>query len=125
RKFSDPSRVTALEGDEATKPAVTKAVAGKRVVHLAVHGFADERLGNLFGGLALSPPPPNTDAADDGFLSLHEIYLLPLQDCELAVLSSCVTQVGPQRPLEAGGTLANGFPAAGGRPGGAHPPGGG
>src|SRR5262249_21649862 len=43
RKFFDPSRVTALEGDEATKPAVTKAVAGKRVVHLAVHGFADHR----------------------------------------------------------------------------------
>jgi CHAT domain-containing protein len=80
-----------------------------------VHGFADERLGNLFGGLALTPPPPGTGAPDDGFLSLHEIYLLPLQECELAVLSACVTQVGPQRPLEAGVTLANSFLAAGAR----------
>jgi CHAT domain-containing protein len=115
RTFFDPSRVTALEGVGATERAVTGAVAGKRVIHLAVHGFADERLGNLFGGLALTPLSPGTDAPDDGFLSLHEIYLLPLQECELAVLSACVTQVGPQRPLEAGVTLANGFLAAGAR----------
>src|SRR5262249_21782864 len=79
RTFFDPSRVTALEGEGATERAVTGAVAGKRVVHLAVHGFADKRFGNLFGALALTPPPPDTDAPDDGFLSLHEIYLLPLQ----------------------------------------------
>src|SRR5947209_12079205 len=44
-----------------------------------------------------------------------EIYTLPLQDCELAVLSACTTNVGPQRPLEAGVTLASGFLAAGAR----------
>src|SRR5947209_12528284 len=42
-----------------------------------------------------------------------EIYTLPLQDCELAVLSACTTNVGPQQPLEAGVTLASGFLAAG------------
>jgi len=40
---------------------------------------------------------------------------LPLQKCELAVLSACDTNVGPQRPLEAGVTLASGFLTAGAR----------
>src|SRR5438105_2071009 len=35
--------------------------------------------------------------------------------CELSVLSACVTNVGPQPPLEAGVTLAGGFLAAGAR----------
>jgi CHAT domain-containing protein len=64
----------------------------------------------------LTPPPLGRERAeDDGFLSLHEIYTLPLKDCELAVLSACVTNVGPQRPLEAGVTLSGGFLAAGAR----------
>src|SRR5262249_10172715 len=54
---------------------------------------------------------------NDGFLALYEIYPLPLADCELAVLSACQTNVGPQHPLEAGVTLASGFLAAGGRRG--------
>ena len=53
--------------------------------------------------------------SDDGFLYLHEIYRLPLEECELAVLSACSTNVGPQRPLEAGVTLAGGFLASGAR----------
>jgi CHAT domain-containing protein/tetratricopeptide (TPR) repeat protein len=116
RQHFGAGQVTVLEGAKATKRAVTTAVAGKRMIHLAVHGFADDRFGNLFGALALTPPPPGKVAPeDDGFLSLHEIYRLPLQDCELAVLSACVTNVGPQQPLEAGVTLASGFLAAGAR----------
>jgi CHAT domain-containing protein len=52
---------------------------------------------------------------DDGFLSYNEILQLPLADCELAVLSACQTNVGPDRPLEAGSTLAQAFLAAGAR----------
>jgi CHAT domain-containing protein/tetratricopeptide (TPR) repeat protein len=116
RKFFDPDRVQQLEGPRATERAVAAAVAGKRMIHLAAHGFADDRLGNLFGALALTPPPPGRETPeDDGFLSLHEIYALPLKDCDLAVLSACVTNVGPQRPLEAGVTVASGFLAAGAR----------
>ena len=95
---------------------MTGAVAGRRFLHLAAHGFVDERYGNLFGALALAPPPPGREApGDDGFLELHEVYQLPLKDCELAVLSACETNAGPQRPLEAGVTLAGGFLAAGAR----------
>jgi CHAT domain-containing protein len=116
REFFDRELVTSLEGAKATEPEFVRAVAGKRIVHVAAHGFADERFGNLFGALALTPPPPGKETPDDdGFVSLHEIYTLPLADCECAVLSACVTNVGPQQPLEAGVTLASGFLAAGAR----------
>lgn len=114
RDFFNAKDVTVLEGPRATKAAVIANVPGRRVLHLAVHGFADDRFGNLFGALALTPPAQGMETPEnDGFLSLHEIYTLNLQECELAVLSACVTNVGPQRPLEAGVTLASGFLAAG------------
>ncbi len=115
RHFAD-DRVLALEGDQATKAAFLAALPGRQVIHVAAHGFVDERFGNLFGALALTPEKGSDGALrDDGFLSLNEIYRLPLQDCQLAVLSACVTNVGPQQPLEAGVTLANGFLTAGAR----------
>jgi tetratricopeptide (TPR) repeat protein len=115
-RLFDPRQVTALEGARATEKAVTEAVAGRRYLHVAAHGFFDERYGNLFGALALALPPPGREAPDDdGFLELREIYQLPLGSCELAVLSACATNAGPQRPLEAGVTLAGGFLAAGAR----------
>jgi CHAT domain-containing protein/tetratricopeptide (TPR) repeat protein len=110
-----PDRAVALSGPAATEKAVVTAMRGKQVIHIAAHGFADDRFGNLFGALALTPPAKVTSADDDGFLSLHEIYQLPLESCELAVLSACQTNVGPQQPLESGVTLANGFLAAGAR----------
>jgi CHAT domain-containing protein len=116
RRLFDPDRVTALEGTNATEKAVTGAIAGRSFIHLAAHGWVDDRHGNLFGALALVPPPSGTEEpGNDGFLELHEIYQLPLKDCRLAVLSACVTNVGPQQPLEAGVTLAGGFLAAGAR----------
>jgi CHAT domain-containing protein/TolA-binding protein len=107
--------VESLTGKRATEKALTAALGGKRVVHIAAHGLADDRFGNKFGALALTPPPGKATADDDGFLSLYEIYTLPLKNCELAVLSACDTHVGPQQPLEAGVTLSSGFLAAGAR----------
>jgi CHAT domain-containing protein len=112
----DPTQVKALTGEQATKTALIVGLPGRRVVHIAAHGIADTSFDNHFGALVLTPPPPGKDASDDnGFLSLHEIYQLPLDQCELAILSACVTNVGPQPPLEAGVTLATGFLAAGAR----------
>ena len=114
KSLFDVRQVRELKGADATEKNVAAAVEGKRIIHLAVHGFADDDFNNLFGALALMPPPPGKEGGDDdGFLSLHEICLLPLKGCELAVLSACVTNVGPQRPLEAGVTLASGFLSAG------------
>jgi CHAT domain-containing protein len=116
RKLFAPTRVTALEKAEATEKAAVAAMRGKRFIHLATHGFVDEKYGNRFGALAFAPPARGRATPDnDGFLMLHEIYRLPLADCELAALSACSTNVGPQQPLEAGMTLASGFLAAGAR----------
>jgi CHAT domain-containing protein/tetratricopeptide (TPR) repeat protein len=108
--------VTVLAREDATEERVRREMARHSMLHVAAHGFADERLGNLFGALALTPPPAGQARPDnDGFLALYEIYQLPLSGCELAVLSACETNVGPQQPLEAGVTLASGFLAAGAR----------
>ncbi len=110
----EPTLVTPLTWKGATEKAVREALPGKRYVHLAAHGFVDQRFGNLYGALAFSPPASGTfETDDDGLLMLNEIYTLPLRDCELAVLSACVTNLGPQQPQEAGVTLAGAFLAGG------------
>lgn len=105
-----------LEDSRATEAAVRAGIAGRRFVHLAAHGLVDQQNENLFGAIALTQPPAGpTSTDDDGFLSLYEIHALPIQECELAILSACQTNVGPDRPLEAGSTLARAFLAAGAR----------
>jgi CHAT domain-containing protein/tetratricopeptide (TPR) repeat protein len=116
----DRTLVTALSQQLATAQkfrAALRALRGRPfILHIAAHGFPDDRYGNAYGFLALTPPPPGQDTADNnGCLELREIYQLHLKDCELAVLSACGTNVGPQQPLEAGVTLASGFLAAGAR----------
>ena len=109
-------RVKRLEWDDATEANVRAAIAGRRYVHLAAHGLVNTQHDNLFGAIALTPGRGTSESSDDdGFLSLHEIHALPLAGCELVVLSACQTNVGPDRPLEAGVTLAQAFLAAGSR----------
>ena len=116
RQSFPTERVTAFGGADATEAKVASAMSGKRFIHLAAHGFADEAFGNAFAAIALSPPPKGReDPSNDGFLTLHEITRLKLTGCELTVLSACVTNVGPQRPMEAGVTLAGAFLGAGSR----------
>ncbi|MDY3551181.1 CHAT domain-containing protein [Gemmata sp. JC717] len=116
RQHFPADKVVALERDGATEQNVVAAMPGKRFVHLAAHGFADEAFGNAFAAVALTPPPRGSEEpGNDGFLTLHEISRLKLTGCELTVLSACVTNVGPQRPLEAGVTLAGAFLGAGSR----------
>jgi CHAT domain-containing protein/tetratricopeptide (TPR) repeat protein len=116
RAFEQTGAVMALREDSATKKALVEAASGRRFLHIAAHGFADEQISNQFGALALKPSAPGWfTPGDNGYLYLHEIYHLPLSDCELAVLSGCSTNAGPQRPLEAGVTLAHGFLVAGAR----------
>ncbi|MCI0700260.1 MAG: CHAT domain-containing protein [Planctomycetia bacterium] len=115
RQFFPIDRITALERADATEAKFVAALRGKRFVHLAAHGFADDAFGNAFAAVALAPGRGSATPDDDGFLTLHEISRLKLTGCELTVLSACVTNVGPQRPLEAGVTLAGAFFSAGSR----------
>jgi CHAT domain-containing protein len=108
--------VTLLSGPDATEDNVRKHIGGRRFVHLAAHGLVDQQYDNCFGAIALTPPQARGNLAEnDGFLELREIQTLPLSDCELAVLSACQTVVGPNRPQEAGSSLAQAFLIAGAR----------
>ena len=77
--------------------------------------LVDQRHGNLFGALALTPGASEIDPADDGFLTLAELYELRLPGCELAILSACDTNYGPQQKGEGVLALSRGFLVAGAR----------
>jgi CHAT domain-containing protein len=101
---------------QATEALVRYNVPGRRVVHVACHGIMDESHGNLFGALALTPgTSADRDVADDGFLTLPEIYDLDLRGCELAILSACETNAGPQEAGEGVWALSRGCIVAGAR----------
>ncbi|MBX7071708.1 MAG: CHAT domain-containing protein [Pirellulales bacterium] len=109
-----PSRTMVLRGDSATEAQVRSLIAGKRIVHFACHGLVDQSLGNFFGALALTPGAnAATDPRDDGYLRLPEIYELDLSACELAILSACQTNYGPQQQGEGVWALSRGFVVAG------------
>ncbi len=113
-RFGEPS-VTLLSERDATEARLRDALRSqRRFLHLATHGVVTNDYANLLGAIVLTPPndarPP---ASDDGFLSLFEVYDLPLVGYDLAVLSACQTNVGPAAPLETGSSFARGFLAAG------------
>ncbi|HUE69717.1 MAG TPA: tetratricopeptide repeat protein [Pirellulaceae bacterium] len=105
-----------LVQQEATERACREKMPGREIVHLACHGLCDEGSGNLFGALALSANPSGAiDPADDGFLTLAEIYGLNLAGNELAILSACQTNAGPLTRGEGVWALSRGFLVAGSR----------
>jgi CHAT domain-containing protein/Tfp pilus assembly protein PilF len=108
--------VGTLSRTTATERSVRYWSSGRRILHLACHGLADQGHGNFFGALALTPGPKGSaDPADDGFLSLAEIYELNLKGTELTILSACQTNYGPQQKGEGTWALSRGFLVAGSR----------
>ncbi|PYR80748.1 MAG: hypothetical protein DMF87_07990 [Acidobacteria bacterium] len=118
--WGNPRDVVVLSGRAATKAALTSAIAGHRVVHLATHGFflrpeceaalpttrgvgglisgrAPAAVDNplLLSGLALAGVNALSGARQsDGILNAEEIAGLNLQGTEWAVLSACDTGLG-------------------------------
>ena len=116
RVVADSPAVGALRKGLATEYNVRGNVAGRRLLHFACHGLTDQAYGNFFGCLALTPGPHAAiNPADDGFLTLPEIYELNLKSCELAILSACQTNYGPQQKGEGVWALSRGFLVAGSR----------
>ncbi|WP_254507653.1 CHAT domain-containing protein [Anatilimnocola floriformis] len=99
---------------KATEAAIRQHAPGKQIIHFACHGMADQSYGNFFGSLAIAPGRAG-DSRDDGFLSMAEIYDLDLTGCELAILSACETNYGPQQKGEGVWALSRGFLVAGSR----------
>ncbi len=103
-----------LAGAAATEANVRRQVPGRRIVHLACHGLTDRAYGNFYGALALTPGS-GANPADDGFLTLAEIYELDLHGAELTILSACETNFGPEQRGEGVWALSRGFLVAGSR----------
>lgn len=85
------SRVTLLSGVDAGERAVRERLPDSRLVHFATHGFLiDRKPFDSFLALGRRSAAP----ADDGRLSVREIYELKLH-ADLVVLSACRTAGGP------------------------------
>jgi CHAT domain-containing protein len=104
--------VQRLLRENSTEANFRRLAPGKGVIHVACHGLVDQSHGNLFGALALTPANSNL-ATDDGFLTLAEINSLNLRGCNLAILSACETNIGPQQKGEGVWALSRGFLVAG------------
>jgi len=105
-----------LKRELATEANVRFNASDRKIIHLACHGLTDQAYANFFGALALTPGVQgSSDPADDGFLTLPEIYELKLKGCELAILSACETNYGPQQQGEGTFALSRGFLVAGAR----------
>jgi CHAT domain-containing protein len=107
---SQDGSVVRLSGTRATESAVRQNIAGKRVVHIATHGFflgswcnpqttATEIHPLLLAGLAFAGANQRRDrpASDDGVLLAEEIATLDLRGVDWAVLSACDTGAGVLR----------------------------
>jgi len=84
-------RSVVLVGDAATETALkNEDLSRYEVLHLAAHGFADQKFPERAAIVFLSDP----GAGEDGLLQPREIARLGLQ-VRLVVLSACETAVGP------------------------------
>lgn len=131
-------RVQLLSGRTASESAVRVGAPGRRVIHLATHGFVmgegcAQARGNpaarsstartlasnplLGAGLALAGASRQArdaaDAADDGILTAEEIGGLNLQGVEWAVVSACDSGTGGTRAGEGIFGLRRAFQMAG------------
>ncbi|MCL5743732.1 MAG: CHAT domain-containing protein [Acidobacteria bacterium] len=100
-----------LLGASTTETAFKTAGVGEyRVIHLAVHGFADTVFPDRAALVLLSDPR----MGEDGFLQASEVVQLNF-DADLVVLSSCDTAVGPLQGQEGIANLSRAFILAGAR----------
>jgi CHAT domain-containing protein len=103
------SNAVMLVGKDATETAFKKQPLDQfRILHLAVHGFADTQYPER-SALVLGTDP---QSSDDGLLQVREIIRLRL-NAELTTLSACDTGVGKLQGQEGISNLVEAFLVAG------------
>lgn len=108
-----------VQGQSATEDAFRRQVQGKRVVHVATHGFflpgdcAREGGPLLASGLALAGANRRVKEGDDGLLTAEEVAGLSMDGVEWVVLSGCDTGLGEVKDSEGVFGLRRAFRAAG------------
>lgn len=134
--------LTTLVGQDATEHALRLAVRGRRIVHLATHGFVSASgcyrsalpirgIGGLslgtgtarvdqqpFSGLVFAGANDRGKASrsdQDGILTEEEILSLDLATADWVVLSACDTGLGRTRPGEGVVGMLRAFQVAGAR----------
>lgn len=140
-RSADAADAEALTGAAASEAAFKRLAPGRRVLHVATHGFAlgaglaaaarpgtraigsvvsagrvaeRRRSAPLLPGLALAGANAEAVAgADDGFLTAEEITSLDLTGSEWAVLSACETGLSDPSGAEAVQGLQRAFRRAG------------
>lgn len=116
KAFADRSfSVTQLRDEQATESSIRAALTDRTVLHFACHGLVDQDFENLFGALAITPGAANAEPHADGLLTLAELNELNLQSVDLAILSACQTNYGPQQKGEGVWALSRGFLVGGSR----------
>jgi CHAT domain-containing protein len=100
-----------LLGASATEAAFKAASLNEyRIIHLAVHAFADSTFPDRAALVLLSDPA----AGEDGFLQASEIAQMRFPS-DLVVLSACDTSVGPLHGQDGVANLSRAFLEAGAR----------
>ena len=111
RGHFDPAKTTVLLGHDAQDRAFKSLpLADYRIIHLAAHGFFDDR--NWWRSSLILLPDPQ--GSEDGFLQPDDVYGLRLAP-ELLVLSACETGIGRLEKGEGVNGLSYAFFYAGAR----------
>jgi len=117
--------VQVLGGGDATEPAIVSALPGRRLIHLATHGFfASGDCGSAmastearrvvgYNPMVLSGVVVAPSESSDAILTAEELAGLDLRGVELVVLSACETGLGTVRSGDGVLGLRRGFSMAG------------
>jgi CHAT domain-containing protein/tetratricopeptide (TPR) repeat protein len=98
-----------LEDEDATETLFKLKSKDYQILHLAVHGIADDESA-INSRLVFKN---QEDSLNDGYLFLYEVYNVDLNQSKLAILSACETGIGKEFKGEGVFSIARGFAHAG------------